>query len=628
MSTSPAGSTDPNNTQDAQHQPTVEETMDTDSGSESYDATPDDASRLAEGEFNLEEVLKDPPPTHPPEVLALVENLYPLFQAMWDTALTAEQRKEVKNIQNKIITRAGDTRNGDWAWKTIIPTIQGLIETLHNKLAQWESWKGPRSGSDYESETAKLINACCMLIGNASKHGLQPNQLVSPRASLLIGKLWDSAGREDKVNLNRFMVQANRKQKSASEAVEVALITIARKPDAQAGQEAIESLKEVNQRLSECNSSSHIEIDVSALEKLLNASDTARHERIALEGAKLAFCGIPMSDLTKALPKKLKDLSLKQSQIDGFVAECLSRAAKRPEDSNSLIRRWEGELQTVPTSSLSTPGAVSAALEQKRDEIAFTGSLVVQSQSQIQSFGRIEFVTKAGFGYRAVVNCGTEKRPYFRSVAGLACGKGEGKGLSEKWPRSLSAAAIEKREHKHIKGILHLVELDPQYLYNDRRRADGKPIHEREPITYFQIQWRDETKAWVTKTELSKISSKENVEQWAAERRFARYIVMDFFLVCQWLNRHPDTMRPLEEKDRNSYPWLYPGLRNASQQAHDAEKLAQAIKRLGLAGLHQPALIGSSHQPALIGSSHQPELIGSSRQPALLGDPSQNQTVS
>ncbi|KAJ9624534.1 hypothetical protein H2203_005269 [Taxawa tesnikishii (nom. ined.)] len=595
---------------------------------ESSDGTPDNTSLLTEGELNLNEILEKPQTTHPAGVVQLIEDMYPVFRTMWNATLTDGDRKVVEDKQKQIIQKAGDNKTDLANWNQTIPSISGQINSMRHMLTQWKDWTGPKPEKD--ALTGKLVGAFRMLISLAHKYGLQPSQLVSKQAKELIHQIFEAADAKDQVALNRLLIQVNKKQTAAGQGAGTALATLAGDASSKDKEQAIVTLREVNKQLRACDipSVNHVEIDVSKMEELLNKSKSERSKGVALQGAKLAFCGI-------TIPGFDTD-TLNEDEMEQLFMACLSGSTGSTEEDQALIRRWRGEVQSMPMPSSHAPSAASTSsapnvvptsgisdrlnpadllrLQNKGNSIAWVGTLSVQSESQIQAFGKIEFVTKTGTGYRTIVNCGTERRPLFISLPSAACGKGEGALLWKRWPRGVDAAFLEGKKHADIKGILHFVELDPEYVYEKRWRADGRPINPREPISYFQVQWRNgndgNAKAWLTKTELSKISSKQNVESWAAERRYARHQARKFFLVCQHYNIHPDTMEYLREENRNEHPWLYKRLAgNKGQQEHDMQQLDEAMGNLGLPSSHVSPSIGSYRSPSLLDSHRPPQTV-------------------
>lgn len=167
-------------------------------------------------------------------------------------------------------------------------------------------------------------------------------------------------------------------------------------------------------------------------------------------------------------------------------------------------------------------------------------------------FGKIVGVRRAGWGYRVIINIGTEKTKVLECFQGADFGRNAIKEWAPGRAQARQALNIGKRRPTHVESILHAVESDG---YGSIRAA---------PV-YFLVRWRlgipgfesGPTEELLTRSEALRVLGKKLVDGTGGYRQ--RLLAKNSDMIC-WLNkcvsegRHPDTGHIATAEEKGAMP--------------------------------------------------------------------------
>ncbi|KAK4947062.1 hypothetical protein LTR66_014222 [Elasticomyces elasticus] len=164
-------------------------------------------------------------------------------------------------------------------------------------------------------------------------------------------------------------------------------------------------------------------------------------------------------------------------------------------------------------------------------------------------YGKVVGVKRAGnFGYRVLLNEGTEKVPCYAMMPAGKLGKGQGAVLLEKF--QLPSAHIKGRERDHVDCFKAIVEVAP----SSRQKKGEAP--QRRQTTYFLVQWKDGKSDWLSRSDLGSFLSKGTIASFEASLRRENAICRELLRKSRETGLNPDTGKPLTDEERRAYPWL------------------------------------------------------------------------
>ncbi|KAK4964056.1 hypothetical protein LTR66_012498 [Elasticomyces elasticus] len=164
-------------------------------------------------------------------------------------------------------------------------------------------------------------------------------------------------------------------------------------------------------------------------------------------------------------------------------------------------------------------------------------------------YGKVVGVKRAGnFGYRVLLNQGTEKVPCYAIMPAGKLGKGQGAVLFEKF--QLPSAHVKGRERDHIDCFKAMVEVAP----SSKQKKGEAPW--RRLTTYFLVLWKDGKSDWLFRSDLGSFLSKGTIASFEASLRRENAICKELLRKSRETGLNPDTGKPLTDEERRAYPWL------------------------------------------------------------------------
>ncbi|KAK3068155.1 hypothetical protein LTR53_014504 [Teratosphaeriaceae sp. CCFEE 6253] len=170
------------------------------------------------------------------------------------------------------------------------------------------------------------------------------------------------------------------------------------------------------------------------------------------------------------------------------------------------------------------------------------------SSGAITALGEVEKVQKLAFGYRAIVNVGTQRYKVYKSIPGAEFGRGTMHDLYNAYKLEVpDKQALKDRRKAHVEKIKAVVQVEK------------KTTSSREPITKFLIKWREEpTEEWISRSDFMPIYGKKDTE--AARLSLLEDLRhnLEYLADMKEQSRHPETGDPLDDSEKTQTPWLFP----------------------------------------------------------------------
>lgn len=254
--------------------------------------------------------------------------------------------------------------------------------------------------------------------------------------------------------------------------------------------------------------------------------------------------------------EKLTNINLTLRQLNewhdyppGWVFSLANRDPDKPELSGAVI---------------SKPAEKSGQPSTKRGVKTKVGVLIRDESDGRTSLGKVQYVRKAGFGTRVIVNRGTEEHLYFEIYPGAEFGKGiakewekEGKYECKDLPKNIEAGDIEVYGRVKVK--------------RSGGRRNNKTSRTQSQIQYYLVRVRGREYV-CTRTALSGV---KKLSPSLLRRDDAKLDTQNEQLLaeldeCRKNNEHPDTGEQLTKAELEEMPWLSPD--TIRQMSNDEEE--------------------------------------------------------
>ena len=261
-----------------------------------------------------------------------------------------------------------------------------------------------------------------------------------------------------------------------------------------------------------------------------------------------ALCADPTDTIAREKVGNINDILRQLNERHGYPSSWLLDPPKAPTEAAGSSGAATSSGAAASRGQTATKGGVKTKV-----------SIPIPDESDGRtSLGKVQYVRKAGFGYRVIVNRGTEKNPYFEIYPGAEFGKGvakewaeDGMYKCEDLPRDTKVAQMKIYGRVKVQGTSQ-----------GRKNKDGRP---RAQIQYYLVRV-GEKKGEVGEEYVSTRSALSGMK--GLSPAFLSRIdatldrqnkqLLDELDECREKNQHPDTGKQLTQSDIEEMPWLSP----------------------------------------------------------------------
>lgn len=255
--------------------------------------------------------------------------------------------------------------------------------------------------------------------------------------------------------------------------------------------------------------------------------------------------------------------ALQQDPADTIAREKVNNINKTLGDVNKRYgypSTWLLSPPPIPTGAAASSGAAeSSGAAASRGQASTKGgvktkvSVAIPDESDGRtSLGKVQYVRKAGFGYRVIVNRGTEKNPYFEIYPGAEFGK----GVAKEWEKDGEYECKDLPKDTKYADITVHGRLFVQRTSQGRENKTGRT---QAQIQYYLVRCRGEEYV-STRSALSGMKGLSPVKLRLIDQKLERQKeqLLNELDGCRERNEHPDTGEQLTESDIEEMPWLSP----------------------------------------------------------------------
>ena len=213
-------------------------------------------------------------------------------------------------------------------------------------------------------------------------------------------------------------------------------------------------------------------------------------------------------------------------------------------------------LPTNPAGPTVEPAPTPSSIANVEDYIP-TSFVPTSDNPEITRYGKVEQVRRCGFGYRIIVNQGTEQKPLMKAITSSFLRRGLAKQLYDMKPNE--SLSIKGRKGDQVKEVMWMVEFpEPERKLG----IDGVLRSKREPVRLWGITWKAEfaqgrpSNDVITHSDMCYLFGKRWATDEMIQLKLRNQKNAAWFEQLKAKGLHPDTKQPLTEADKRSHPWL------------------------------------------------------------------------
>ncbi|KAI9750722.1 MAG: hypothetical protein M4579_006339 [Chaenotheca gracillima] len=174
--------------------------------------------------------------------------------------------------------------------------------------------------------------------------------------------------------------------------------------------------------------------------------------------------------------------------------------------------------------------------------------------SGITAYGTLVGAMKAGFGYRMILNTGTDKHPLYEMFKGSDFGRGMGAEYYNQKPLPTLHRPIKERKGNQILQVRNMAQVP----------RDPKSTSTRRPVTYVLVRWKPEATfggprdEFITQSDYITLCGAKDWTNKMVTLNARNEVNKKAFKAFKEQGKHPDDNRQLTPDDVQKTPWLCP----------------------------------------------------------------------